>query len=344
MLEEDTMHIATDADVSAHVLNISGKKTQLRGLLDTGAVLSVIPIETWERMDFDKYDLINSRRWLSAANKGVLRVLGRSPIIALNLGERNLWMSFLVVENLDESDQFILGRDFIRNFDVTIDLNNAMFRIRNPERKYVIKPVNLIMANENKAPVFLSRRVRLKANEAAIVGLRMKNYNELSDNKQVCIVPNPNSQSAAVLGRSFSITKRGLCVSVLLNTLDIPITIQRGRKLRYALPVKTRYEMTESVKENEVLECPNNRDKIWILRRLKKTKDSSGLVKSLKSDTDDALSSCSNFPERPTLEEMEMDKPVLPEIEHLRGKVTDEQLEAIKDVLERNADVFFFET
>ena len=35
-----------------------------------------------------------------------------------------------------------------------------------------------------------------------------------------------------------------------------------------------------------------------------------------------------------------MDKPVLPEIEQLRGKVTDEQLEAIKDVLERKEDVF----
>ena len=147
-------------------------------------------------------------------------------------------MNFLVVENLDESDQFILGRDFIKSFVVTIDLNNAMFRIRNPERKYVIKPVNLIMANENEAPVFLSRKVRLKANVAAIVNLRMKNYNELSDNKQVCIVPNPKSQSAAMLGRSFSITKSGLCLSVLLNTLDIPIKIQMARKLRYALPVK----------------------------------------------------------------------------------------------------------
>ena len=44
MLEEDAMHIRTKADVSAHVLDISGKNTQLRGLLDTGAVLSVIPI------------------------------------------------------------------------------------------------------------------------------------------------------------------------------------------------------------------------------------------------------------------------------------------------------------
>ena len=98
--------------------------------------------------------------------------------MALNLGERNLWMSFLGVENLDDSDQFILGKDFIRNFDVTIDLNNAMFRIQNPDAKYVIKPVNLIMANKKKAPVILSRRVRLKANEAAIVGIRIKNYNE----------------------------------------------------------------------------------------------------------------------------------------------------------------------
>ena len=233
--------------MSGHVLDISGKKTQLRGLLDTGAFLSVIPIEIENRMGFDRDDLIDSRIRLSAANKGALRVLGRTPIIALNLVERNLWMSFLMVENLDESDQFILGRNFIRNFDVTIDISNAKFRIRNPERKYVIKPVNLIMANQNKAPVFLSRRVRLKANEAAIISLRMKNYNELNENKQVCIVPNPSSQSAAILGKSFSITKSGLCVSVLLNTLDIPITIQRGGKFGYALPVKTRYEMTENV-------------------------------------------------------------------------------------------------
>ena len=179
ILEEDATHIGSEADVSAHVLEISGKKTQLLGLLDSGAVLSIIPIGTWKTMGFDKVDLIDSRIRLPAANKGALRVLGSTPIIALNSGVRSLWMSFLVMENLDESDQFILGRDFITIFDVTIDLNNAMFRIRNPERKYVFKPVNLIMAKENKAPVILSRRVRLKANEAAIVSLRMKNYSEL---------------------------------------------------------------------------------------------------------------------------------------------------------------------
>ena len=86
MLEEDAMHLRTEADVSAHVLDISGKERQLRGLLDTGAVMNVIPIETWRKMELDRDDLIDSRIRLSAAHKGALRVLGRTPIIVLNLG------------------------------------------------------------------------------------------------------------------------------------------------------------------------------------------------------------------------------------------------------------------
>ena len=52
--------------------------------------MSVISIGTWRRMGFDKDDLIDSRIRLSAENKGALRVIGKTPIIALNLGERNL--------------------------------------------------------------------------------------------------------------------------------------------------------------------------------------------------------------------------------------------------------------
>ena len=60
------------------------------------------------------------------------------------------------------------------------------------------------------------------------------------------------------------------------------------------------------------------------LETIEEKKGSSGLVKSLKSGTDNGLSSCLNFPERPTLDEMQRDKPVLPEIEHLSAKITDE--------------------
>ena len=58
-------------------------------------------------------------------------------------------MSFLVVENLDDSDEFILDRDFVRNFDVMIDLNNGLKRIRKPDHKYVKRPINRIITDEN---------------------------------------------------------------------------------------------------------------------------------------------------------------------------------------------------
>ena len=133
------------------------------------------------------------------------------------MGERDLRMSFLVKENLDESDQFILGRDFVRNFDVMIELNNGLIRIRNPDWKDVKKPINRIITDESKMQIFLDRKVKLQPGQAAVAIFRIRTINSLSDSKQVCLIPNPNSQSSVILSRSFSVTRNGLCVSVLLK-------------------------------------------------------------------------------------------------------------------------------
>ena len=148
---------------------------------------------------------------------------------------------------------------------------------------------------------------------------RMRKLNSLSDSKQVCLVPNPNSQSSVILGRSFSVTRNGLCVSVLLSTLDTTVSIQRGKKLGYALPMRTDYEETQNLKKINVKECPCHANKEKILKRFNELKSIHKLF-SMKSDTDDGISSCSNFPERPSSYKLESGKPVLPEIEHLKGK------------------------
>ena len=154
MMEQDAVHFGYEADVTAHLLDTNGTKIGVTGLLDTGAVVSVMPIKTWERMGFTREDLIPTNLRLAAANRGAIYVAGRTPITVLHMGGRDLWMSFLVVENLDDADQFILGRDFVRNFDVMIDLNNGLIRIRNPDRKYVKRPINRIITDEKKVPVF----------------------------------------------------------------------------------------------------------------------------------------------------------------------------------------------
>ena len=124
-------------------------------------------------------------------------------------------MSFLVVENLDDSDQFILGRTFVRSFDVMIDLNNGLIKIRNPDRKCVKKPINRIITDENKVPIFLDIKVKLQPGQAVITTFRMRNLNSLSDSKQVCLVPNPNSKLGTFRPELFSNTKRSVCQCVV---------------------------------------------------------------------------------------------------------------------------------
>ena len=53
---------------------------------------------------------------------------------------------------------------------------------------------------------FLDRKVKLQPGQAIVAIFRIRSLNSLSDSKQVCLVPNPNSQISVILGRSFSVT------------------------------------------------------------------------------------------------------------------------------------------
>ena len=97
-------------------------------------------------------------------------------------------MSFLVVENLVESDQLIMGRDLIRNFDVTIDLNGELIRIKDPERKFEKKPLIKILINQAKVPIFLDQKVKLMPYQAVLAKFRMRILNELSNDRHVCLI------------------------------------------------------------------------------------------------------------------------------------------------------------
>ena len=140
--------------MTEHLLDNNGKKIGVTGLLDTGAVVGVMPIKTWERLGFTREDLIPKNLRLAAANRGAFYVAGRTLIMVLHMGRRDLWMSFLVVESLDDSDQLILRCDFVRNFDVMIELKNGLIRIRNPDRKYVKRPNSRVITDENRVPIF----------------------------------------------------------------------------------------------------------------------------------------------------------------------------------------------
>ena len=95
----------------------------------------------------------------------------------------------------------------------------------------------------------------------------------------------------------------------------------------------------KNLKKHNVKDCPYHASKDKFLKRIIELNSIHKLF-SMKSETDDGLSSCSNFPERPWSYELESDKPILPEMEHLKGKIGEGDFEKLRDVLNRNADVF----
>ena len=179
----------------------------------------------------------------------------------------------------------------------------------------------------------LDRNVGLKPIQAAIATFRMRILNELINNKQVCLVSNPRSKSSAILRRSFTLTQSGLCVSVLLNTQATTVTIQRRKKLGYALPPNTDYQSSENLKTFKVTECPLHANQDCIMKRINQLK-SFKKVFSMKSEINDF----SNFPERPTDIDLAVNEPVLPEIDYLKGKIS--ELDSLRPVLNRNAELF----
>ena len=127
---------------------------------------------------------------------------------------------------------------------------------------------------------------------------------------------------------------------VLMNTEATTVKIKRGKKLGYALPLNTDFQGVENSKKFDVAKCPFYANQECKLKRMNEMKFSKKLF-SMKSETDDGLCSCSNFPEsRATETELTANKHVLPEIEHLKGKLSDQELDSLRAVLNRNADIF----
>ena len=88
MTEQDAVHIGYEADVTAHLLDIEGKKSNRTAR--HGTAVSVMPIKTWKRMGFTRDDLIPTNFRSAAANRGARYVARRTPITVLHMGGRNL--------------------------------------------------------------------------------------------------------------------------------------------------------------------------------------------------------------------------------------------------------------
>ena len=77
----------------------------------------------------------------------------------------------------------------------------------------------------------------------------MRNLNELSNDRQVCLVPNPNSKKLGYFRKKLLTHSERTVCECLLNTEATTVTIQGGKKLGYALPLNTDFQSVEKLEK-----------------------------------------------------------------------------------------------
>ena len=108
--------ITGNATMTAPVKSSSGQAVQLKGMLDTGAGVSVISAEAWQKLGAKLLKFWDVP--IRMANDQPIRVLGVTEEIKMDLSGLQLPISLIVV----------------RDFDVLIDLSHNSILIRDPNR------------------------------------------------------------------------------------------------------------------------------------------------------------------------------------------------------------------
>ncbi len=110
---------------SGTVWRQDGGMCTLAGILDTGAGVNVMSAESWRKLGCPSLEPWQTG--IKMANDQPIQVFGATQKRDMLVAGLFLLVTFVVVESLGEDD-FLLGRTFIREFDVLIDLSQGKIR------------------------------------------------------------------------------------------------------------------------------------------------------------------------------------------------------------------------
>jgi hypothetical protein len=115
--------------------SFAGRTT--KALVDTGAGPSCMSNKFFRQIPGIETELQHPNINITAANNTKMQVHGLTDVIHFQFGWHTLGVKFIIVEDLG-TDDVILGRDFIRMYDVMLDLPRGKIQVRNPGLKYRI--------------------------------------------------------------------------------------------------------------------------------------------------------------------------------------------------------------
>ena len=109
----------------------------LRGLVDTGSGVSILTFSAFNRVAAQTGTVLKPYQIdLYAANGKTMKTYGLAERIHFQLGGYELETNFVVVDDAMGVEDFLLGRNFLRSYQVLVDLTSMKIVVRAP-----VKPV-----------------------------------------------------------------------------------------------------------------------------------------------------------------------------------------------------------
>ena len=125
------------------------KPIPLFGMIDTGSGVSILSLSAYKKiapqheLNLSPYDLE-----LFAANGKTITNVGIAEDVSFQLGGHTLKTNFVVIADHIGSEDFLLGRNFLRTYNVLVDLAAMKVTIRDPETPRIFKAVHEVSDQE----------------------------------------------------------------------------------------------------------------------------------------------------------------------------------------------------
>ena len=125
------------------------KPMPLFGMIDTGSGVSILSLSAYKKiapqheLNLSPYDLE-----LFAANGKTITTVGIAEDVSFQLGGHTLKTNFVVIADHIGSEDFLLGRNFLRTYNVLVDLAAMKVTIRNPKTPRIFKAVHEVSDQE----------------------------------------------------------------------------------------------------------------------------------------------------------------------------------------------------
>ena len=163
---------------SAHLMLRNGASGALncnkmfRTLLDTGAGPNVMAQKTFEELGGSMEKLRPSQYMLTMADSTSMKTLGHAPDISLAIADIVIKTDFVIVDALG-SDDIILGRNFMMQYDVLLDIPRGRVEIRNLQGAYRICKVLENAPPEQQSMARIAARVEIPGESIECVKVKV---------------------------------------------------------------------------------------------------------------------------------------------------------------------------